>query len=95
MHICFNLNELFELKDYPRREISVALRIEDALKEQLKKAQLIQSPEAVFIQQQIDFLVEEINLLKEKEQLIINVHNVLYDSVKKSNSEIMDIMKML
>lgn len=95
MHISFNLKGLDGLKDYPRRELSVAFRIENKLKELLKNAQLIQSPEVVLIQQQIDFITEEINLLKEKEQLLINIHNYLYDSVKKSDSEIMDIMNTL
>ncbi len=95
MHICFNLNELNELKDYPRRELSVALIIESELKELLRNAQLKQSPEVFLLQQQINFISGEINLLKEKEQLLSNIYEQLYDSVRKSDNEFKDVIQLL
>ena len=89
MIISYNLRNIERLREYPEREIAVTQGIENDLRRLLREAQKLESPDVALLQQQINFIREECHTLRERRKLVIEIHEILSDS-KRRTSEKMD-----
>lgn len=93
MQISVDLKSLEQLREYPDKELVVALKIESELKLLLQNSKSIKIDDSLLIQRQLDFVKEEITTLKKREKLLTNIYDIFCESLRTSRENMKDIVQ--